>query len=509
MHVLPRLIPLLGLLAGLSLTVAPVQAQSPNAAGAPTATDGKSAPIKGRYIVVFKKEVADPAAEAQRLMQGQGRIHHVYTHTIKGFAATIPDQAVEAIRRNPLVESVEQDSTVQINQSSPQNGATWGLDRIDQTALPLDSQYRFMANGLGVHAFIIDTGIRSDHTEFTGRMVAGADFVNDGRGTTDCNGHGTHVAGTVGGSTWGVAKQVKLVPVRVLDCTGSGSLSAVIAGIDWVVASPLRPAVANLSLGSAYSATTNQAVASAVGKGVTLVVAAGNSGANACNYSPASEPSAITVAATTSTDARASYSNYGSCVDLFAPGSSITSADYANIYGSAVMSGTSMAAPHVTGTAALVLQANPTALPADVASFLKTSATPNKVGSAGTGSPNILLYSLSAGSPLVAPTVKTVAVLSLKGAAALVKNGWNASVTVAVSEAGTTLAVSGATVTASFSPGGTVQCTTSTQGSCVLKSGNFAKSVASTTLSVGNITGTNLKYDATRNVATRVTVLRP
>ncbi len=246
-----------------------------------------------------------------------------------------------------------------------------------------------------MNAFIIDTGIRPDHVEFTGRLLPGYTAINDANGTTDCNGHGTHVAGTVGGTSWGVAKQVSLVPVRVLDCKGSGTWSGIIAGIDWVANNPLRPAVANLSLGGSKSSAVNAAVAGAVAKGVTMVVAAGNSNANACNYSPSSEPSAITVGATANGDARATYSNYGSCVDIFAPGTAVTSAWNTGSSASNTISGTSMASPHVAGVAALALQANPAASPAAITSFLVSKATAGVVTSAGTGSPNRLVYSSS------------------------------------------------------------------------------------------------------------------
>jgi subtilisin family serine protease len=463
--------------------------------------------------VVFKKEVADPQAAAQSLMRGvaNGRLHHVYGSALKGFAATIPAQALEGIRRNPNVESIEQDLSVSVNQTSPQNSATWGLDRIDQADRPLDTQYRFNHTGTGVHAFIIDTGIRLDHAEFSGRLLPGADFVGDGRGPGDCQGHGTHVAGTVGGSTWGVAKQAKLLPVRVLGCDGSGSYSGVIAGIDWTASSPLRPAVANLSLGGPLSSALNQAVAGAVGKGVVMVVAAGNENVDACTRSPAAEPSAITVGATTSADQRASYSNFGKCVDLFAPGSGITSASFSSPTASTSMSGTSMAAPHVAGVAALALQQNPEAAPAAVSDFLKTYGSANKLASVGTGSPNVLVYSLASGSA-TAPVTKTVAVGSLSGSSSSVKGGkgnWVASVTVGVRDLSGAGAVANASVSASFSPGSAVSCITGSTGSCVLRSGTFSKSVASTTLTVNNVTGTGLVYDATQNSATRVTVSKP
>lgn len=503
---LSRVLSALPLAAFLALATVPAQAQT--VPGAATSPARPSVAVKDRYIVVFKKDVADPDAEAQRLMRGvaNGRVHHVYSQAIKGFAATIPAQALDGIRRNPNVDYIEQDMTVQLNQTSPQNSATWGLDRIDQADRPLDTQYRFNATGLGVHAFIIDTGIRLDHSEFTGRVLTGIDYV--GGGTSDCNGHGTHVAGTVGGTTWGVAKQVKLIPVRVLDCAGSGTTSGVIAGVNWVAGSTLRPAVANMSVGGGLSTSLNSAVAGAVAKGVTVVVAAGNSNANACNYSPASEPSAITVGATDSADLRASYSNYGSCVDLFAPGSNITSAYYTSASATAVLSGTSMASPHVAGVAALVLQQNPEAGPAAVTDFIKSNGTTNRLGSLGTGSPNLLLYALAAGAA-PAPAPKNVAVASLTGSASAAKNGWTASVTVGVRDLGGTGGVANATVNASFTPGTTVSCVTGSTGSCVLRSATFGKTVTSTTLTVTKVSGTGLVYDATQNTATRVTIAKP
>jgi subtilisin family serine protease len=468
-----------------------------------------SKPIRDRYIVVFKADVADPQGLADALLRGvaNGRLHHVYRGAIKGFAATLPAQALEAISRNPNVDYIEQDATVELRQSSVQNSATWGLDRIDQADRPLDTQYRFNQAGSGVHAFIIDTGLRADHVEFTGRVLPGYGVVADGQGTNDCNGHGTHVAGTVGGSTWGVAKQVRLVPVRVLDCAGSGSFSGVIAGIDWAASSTLRPAVANLSLGGGLSSSVNQAVAGAVAKGVVMVVAAGNENVDACTRSPASEPSAITVGATTSADQRASYSNFGSCVDLFAPGSSITSAWNSSSTAGNTISGTSMAAPHVAGAAALVLQTSPSATPAAVAQAIRSQATSNRLSSLGTGSPNLLLYSLLSGAPTLETQV--VAVRSLSGSSASARGGWVASVVASVRNVNTLAAVANVTVKASFTPGSAVSCVTAATGSCTLRSGTFGKSVASTTLAVTGLSGTQMVYDASQNLATRVTVGRP
>ncbi len=487
-----------------------VQAQTSTAGAAATHPFGASKVIKDRYVVRFKSHVANPAQEAAGIMRGlgNGQLHHSYSHAFKGFAATLPPAAVNALRNNPNIESIEPDLTVSLNQVSPQNQATWGLDRIDQADRPLDTQYRFNATGTGVNAFIIDTGITADHTEFTGRVLPGYSAINDGRGTADCNGHGTHVSGTVGGTTWGVAKQAKLIPVRVLDCAGSGSWSGVIAGIDWVAGSTLRPAVANLSLGGGFSSSVNAAVAGAVAKGVTMVVAAGNDNLNACSYSPASEPSAITVGATTSGDVRASYSNYGACVDVFAPGSSITSAWYTGTSATNTISGTSMATPHVVGVVALALQGNPEALPPAVADYIVSTSTLNRLTSTGTGSPNRLLYALGS-TTVPAPAVQTVAVKALSGVAVKAGNGWAAKVTISVRDVNTSAAVANATVTGTFVPGGTGSCVTASTGSCTVTSAAFSKSVTRTDFTVGNVSGTNLSYSSSQNTATKVGISRP
>ena len=487
-------------------------AQAPSsAASQPFA---QSRPIPGRYIVVFKNAVADPAAEAANLARGHGgTVLHTYTSAVKGFAANLPDAAVQALRNNPNVDYVEQDQTVSLNQAtSPQNQATWGLDRIDQADRPLDTQYNFTGTGAGVHAFIIDTGIRADHVEFSGRMRPGFNAIADTNGTNDCNGHGTHVAGTVGGTTWGVAKGVSLTPVRVLNCSGSGAWSGVIAGIDFVANSTLRPAVANMSLGGGASASVDTAVAGAVAKGVTMVVAAGNSNADACNYSPARTPSAVTVGATDSFDTRASYSNFGTCVDLFAPGHSITSAWYTSATATNVLGGTSMATPHVAGVAALMLAANPTASPADVASFLTSTATPNRVLSIGTGSPNLLLYSLGTSGNLSPPAqaTQTVAFKSMTGSSARTGGNWRASALVTVRDVNSGALIPNATVAGSFSPGGNSTCVTGSNGSCTVTSGPIKLNAAtSSTLNGTGVSGTLLNYDASQNTVSQIVITRP
>ena len=482
------------------------QTQDPKASHA--LPEGKV--IQNRYIITFKPSVANPVQEADNLMRGSGGvIHHRYSHSIKGFAATIPAAALNGIRRNPNVESIEEDKSVLLNQTtSPQNQVTWGIDRVDQLDRPLDTQYFFNYTGTGVTAFVIDTGLRADHVEFAGRVLAGYSAIADGNGTNDCNGHGTHVAGTIGGSTWGIAKAVKLVPVRVLDCAGSGTLSGVIAGIDWVAGSMLRPAVANLSLGSSKSSTVNASVAGAFNKGVTMVVAAGNSNADACLYSPSSEPTAITVGATTSGDARATYSNYGTCVDIFAPGSSITSAWPTSTTATNILSGTSMASPHVAGIAALALNANPQATPAAVTQFITANATVNRLSSLGTGSPNKLVYSLASGAPGVVVS-KTVAVKSLAGSAKKSGRNWQAIVTVAVRDIQSGAAVPNANVSGSFSPGGKASCLTTSTGSCSMASGSIAGSTSFTSYTVIGVSGTNMIYDSTQNAATQISIAKP
>lgn len=365
--------------------------------------------VQGQYIVVYKEDanvltslqslkasLGGVSVQRQSDLQSLGlaadaNVQQVYTAALRGLAVQLSPENLAALRQDVRVAYIEADQLMTAD--ATQSGATWGLDRIDQRALPLSTTYTYTNTGSGVNAYIIDTGIRISHSEFGGRASVGYDAIGDGQNGNDCNGHGTHVAGTVGGSVYGVAKSVRLYAVRVLNCSGSGTNSGVIAGVDWVRQNAQKPAVANMSLGGGASSALDTAVNNAIKAGITFALAAGNSNRDACNFSPARVAAGITVGATTSTDARASYSNYGSCLDLFAPGSAITSAWINSNTSTNTISGTSMATPHVAGVAALYLQSNPTASPSAVRNALVGNATSSVVTSAGRRSPNLLLHS--------------------------------------------------------------------------------------------------------------------
>ncbi|MEU9576691.1 S8 family peptidase [Streptomyces chilikensis] len=347
--------------------------------------------VKGSYIVTLKADTKAGSAKGKDVAEKHGaEVEKTFRKAVNGYTVEATEAEAAKLAADPAVALVEQNRTftTQATQTNP----TWGLDRIDQTSLPLNSSYTYDDTaGQGVTAYVIDTGVRISHSDFGGRARNGYDAVDGDNVAQDGNGHGTHVAGTIAGNTYGVAKKASIVGVRVLGNDGSGTTAGVIDGVDWVAANAVKPAVANMSLGGGASTTLDAAVRRAIAAGVTFAVAAGNESVTATG-SPARVTEAITVGATTSTDARASYSNYGSALDIFAPGSSITSAWYTGDSATNTISGTSMATPHVAGAAALYLADNPSATPASVASALIANSVSGKVTSPGTGSPNRLLY---------------------------------------------------------------------------------------------------------------------
>ncbi|MET0418979.1 MAG: S8 family peptidase [Actinoplanes sp.] len=342
------------------------------------------------YIVVLQPGTPTVGEASQKLTQRYGgQVVDAYGTAVRGFSARMTEHQARRLAADPAVRYVEQDAVVDLAATTTK--PTWGLDRVDQRSLPLSTTFA-APSAAGVTAYVLDSGIRITHREFGGRASHGYDFVDNDAKADDCNGHGTHVAGTIGGSTYGVAADVRLVGVRVLDCKGKGSFSTIIKGIDWVTARATKPAVANMSLGGNTSKTLNDAVNRSIAKGVTYVVAAGNDNRDACKQSPASTAGAITVGATDNADTRGSFSNFGSCLDIFAPGARITSASNTSNTTTKTMSGTSMASPHVAGAAALVLAAHPDWMPAQVRDELVGQAGSGQVRNLGKGSPNKLLY---------------------------------------------------------------------------------------------------------------------
>ncbi|KFE72084.1 S8 family serine peptidase [Hyalangium minutum] len=354
-------------------------------------------PIPGQYIVVLKEAdvpAKDVLAVASTLaFRYQATVLEEYQHALRGFAIAADENQARALAADPLVKYVVEDGVVRL--ADAQLEAPWGLDRIDQRNRPLDGVYRYNQTGVSVHAYIFDTGIRTTHVEFGGRASADFTVINDGRGAEDCNGHGTHVAGTIGGQRFGLAKGVQLHSVRVLNCNGSGTWSGVIAAIEWVTTHQVKPAVANMSLGGAANPAVDDAIRGSISQGILYVVAAINNGDDACKYTPSRIAEAMTVGATDSSDARPYFSNFGSCLDMFAPGVNITSAWFSSDTATKELTGTSMAAPHVTGAAALYLEINPNATPAAVSQALNDRATSGVVSDPGAGSPNRLLFAFS------------------------------------------------------------------------------------------------------------------
>lgn len=384
--------------------------------GTVLAADSPTA-VSGSYIVVLNDVTASEVnASANGLANRYGgKVVSTWRDSVRGFHARMSAAAAKRLAADPAVQYVEQNQTVHlVGTQSPT--PSWGLDRIDQRNLPLDDSYTYPNTASGVTAYIIDTGIRISHNDFGGRATWGTNTVDSNN--TDCNGHGTHVASTTGGTAYGVAKGVSLVAVKVLNCQGSGTYAGVIEGIDWVTSQHTSgAAVANMSLGGSFSQAVNDAVTASIADGVTYALAAGNSNANACNSSPSSTPNAITVGATQDNDARASFSNYGSCLDIFAPGVNITAAWNSSDSATNTISGTSMASPHTAGVAALIKAANPSYTPQQVRDKMVADGTDGVVGSPGSGSPNVLLYVANDTTPptrdfsiSVSPTSGTIAV---------------------------------------------------------------------------------------------------
>ncbi|MEU4804461.1 S8 family serine peptidase [Actinosynnema sp. NPDC023587] len=366
---------------------------------------GADAPgtVADAYIVVFKDSAVGarqtPAKAGDLAARYGGKLKLTYTAALRGFSVSMSAAQARRLAADPVVDYVEQDGIAKA--SGVQDNPTWGLDRVDQKNLPLDKKYVYANTAANVTAYVVDTGIHKTHGDFGGRAVDGYDFIDNDAVAQDCNGHGTHVAGTIGSATYGVAKGVELVGVRVLDCQGQGEWSQVIGGIDWVAKNAVKPAVANMSLGGGADSSVDNAVKKAVAAGVTFAVASGNDNKDACSTSPARTPEAITVNATDSSDTRSTFSNHGSCTDIFAPGTSITSTWHNG--GTNSISGTSMATPHVAGAAALYLSGKTSASPAEVAKALTDNATSGVVKNPGSGSPNKLLYTANFGGDVPNP----------------------------------------------------------------------------------------------------------
>lgn len=519
----------------------------------PSVTTSSLTPIAGSsFVVVYKQGGAGNASDlatsnslTEMQITGQqvarkygGVFKYAYSSAIRGFALAIPNtkvtEFVDGMQRNPNVDFIEEDVIVSTNLST-QLQSSWGLDRIDQMSLPLNKTYNYQFDGSGVNAYIVDTGLNDTHEEFANRVKPGFSAILDGKGTTDCKGHGTHVAGTLGGKTYGVAKNVNIIPVKVFDCNGNSSLSGILAGIDWIIQNGRLPAVINMSLGASVNNTFDQAAAAAFNAGFVVVASAGNYAGLACNQSPAREPSVITVGSSDIDDAKSYYSNFGVCVDLFAPGSNIPSAWIGSNSAINTISGTSMSSPHVAGVAALYLQSNPKASPQQITYALLNSTQAKLIGNLGVSSPNRLLNINNTpdftpiNQPIYVPPItspvppspapepekptKAFRIISIKSITAtrvkVSKTTWKTNVVISVFSPNNG-PLDETAVKASFSIGGSnLSCTTNVSGVCSITSGIISNTKTSTIITISGVTGESLAYLKRTNKINTLTIKRP